>query len=111
MKYHNKQTTINGIRFASKLEAKRYNELKLMEKGGLIKDLTLQPSFVLIPTFKKNGKTFRSCKYKADFTYYDNEKKKQVVEDTKGFETKEYKIKKKLFEYNFPELQIDEIRK
>lgn len=110
-KYHNKKTIVNGITFDSKLEAKRYNELKLMERSGIIKDLQLQPSFELIPTFKKNGKTFRACSYKADFTYYDQEKQQQIVEDTKGFETKDYKIKKKLFEYKFPELSIQEIKR
>ena len=52
-KYKNKKTTINGIKFDSKLEAKRFTELKLLEKSGLIEDLKLQPSFELIPTFKK----------------------------------------------------------
>ena len=111
MKYHNKKTIIDGITFDSKLEAKRYKELKLLEKANLIEGLTLQPSFELIPTFKKNGKTFRSCKYKADFTYFDKEKKQQIVEDTKGMATRDYIIKKKLFEYTFPNLSIVEIKK
>ena len=110
-KYKNKKTTINGIKFDSKLEAKRFTELKLLEKSGLIEDLKLQPSFQLIPTFKKNGTTFRKTSYKADFQYYDKEKERTIIEDTKGFKTKEYIIKKKLFEYKYPELTIKEVKK
>ena len=110
-KYKNKKTTINGIKFDSKLEAKRYSELKLLEKGGQIEGLILQPSFELIPTFKKNGTTFRKTTYKADFQYYDKVKEKTIIEDTKGFKTKDYLIKKKLFEYKYPELTIQEITK
>lgn len=43
-KYHNVKTKVGNITFDSKLEAKRYTELKLLEKNGLIKDLVLQPS-------------------------------------------------------------------
>lgn len=111
MKYHNKKTIIDGITFDSKLEAKRYTELKLLEKAHLIENLQLQPVFELIPTFKKNGKTIRSCKYKADFSYYDIEKQQQIVEDTKGMKTKDYIIKKKMFEYKFPNLSITEIKR
>lgn len=111
MKYYNKKTIIDGIVFASKLEAKRYTELKLLEKQGLIKDLELQPSYDLIPTFKKDNKTYRKSTYKADFSYYDKELNKIVVEDTKGFKTPVYMLKKKLFEYTYPNLTITEIRR
>ena len=57
MKYKNKKTTIDGLIFASKLEAKRYTELKLLEKQGIITNLKLQPSYDIIPSFKKNNKT------------------------------------------------------
>lgn len=110
-KYHNKKTIVNGITFDSKLEAKRFCELKLLEKANKIEDLKLQPSFELQPTFKKNGKTIRAITYKADFSYYDKEKQEQVIEDTKGMQTKDYLIKKKLFEYKFPYLTIKEIKK
>jgi hypothetical protein len=46
----------------------------------------------------------RAIIYKCDFSYFDNELKKQVVEDVKGFETKEFKLKKKLFEAKYPEI-------
>lgn len=93
-KYHNKKVTIDGVKFDSKLEATRYTELKLLEHNGLIKDLVLQPSYELIPTFKKGNKTYKKASYIADFCYYDNELGKVIVEDTKGFKTDVYILKK-----------------
>lgn len=110
-KYRNKKTTINRITFDSRLEGKRYKELKLLERANLIEGLTLQPSFELQPSFKKNGKTIRAITYKADFSYIDKEKNCLIVEDTKGMKTRDYLIKKKLFEYKFPDLTIREITK
>lgn len=109
MKYHNTKTFINGIKFDSKLEARRYTELKLLEKQGLIKDLILQPAYDLIPSFKKNNKTYRKTQYIADFSYYDVDLNKTIVEETKGFKTDVYLLKKKLFEYNYPNLTIREV--
>ena len=111
MKYKNKKTIVDDIQFDSKLEANRYKELKLLQKSGKIKELQLQPSFELIPSFKKNGKTFRKSTYKADFSYIDTATGETVIEDTKGFITELYKLKKKLFEYKFPNLSIKEIKK
>lgn len=101
-KYRSKKTEIDGITFDSRKEAARYAELKILEKGGVIKDLALQVPFVLIPAQyekalpgKKRGKLIeRACIYKADFVYqYDGE---TIVEDVKGLRTKEYIIKRKL---------------
>ena len=94
-KYKNKKTTIDNITFDSKNESNRYLELKILLKSGLIKDLVLQPAFELQPKFKYQGKTERSITYKADFQY--TEDGKTVVEDVKGFETKDFIIKRKLF--------------
>lgn len=109
MKYHNVRVMVNGIKFDSKKEARRYKELMLLKRAKVIDNLELQKPFILQESFKKNGKTYRSITYKADFYYYDNEKKKWIVEDTKGMRTEVYKIKKKLFEYKYPELEILEI--
>lgn len=108
-KYRNKKIVIDGIEFDSKKEMNRYRELKLLEKAGLIRELELQPAFLLIPTFKKNGKTYRKTTYIADFKYFDVELGKYIVEDTKGFRTDLYKLKKKLFEYQYKELEIKEL--
>lgn len=108
-KYHNKKMVVDGIKFDSKLEAKRYTELKMMERTGLIKDLILQPVYELQPSFKKNGKTYRKITYRADFSYYRVNDDKRIVEDVKGFRNEIYKLKLKLFEYEYPNLTIKEI--
>jgi hypothetical protein len=97
MKYNNKKTTVEGIIFDSKKEANRYLELKLLEKAGQIKDLELQPKFELLPTVRRNGKTYRKCTYIADFKYFDIKESKYIVEDVKGFKTKEFRLKEKMF--------------
>ena len=110
-KYHNKKIKIDGIEFDSRLEAKEYQELKLLERAGLIKDLRMQIKFELQPKYKKNNKTIRAINYVADFVYFDVEKGKTIVIDTKGFRTDVFKLKKKIFEYVYPDLEIKEIRK
>lgn len=95
--------------FDSKKEAQRYGELKMLQRLGAIKDLRLQPTFLLQESFKKNGKTYRKIEYKADFEYFDIQQGKIIVEDVKGFKTTVYEIKKKLFEYKYPDLTISEV--
>lgn len=110
-KYHATKTEVDGITFDSRLEATRYCELKLLFKAGEISQLRLQPEFELIPAFRKNGKSFRKTTYKADFMYLDNRSGKYIVEDTKGFKTEIYKLKRKLFEHQYPDLTITEVTK
>ena len=105
-KYGSKKVEVNGIVFDSKKEAKRYSELLLLEKAGAIRNLQRQVKFVLIPAQReqdiigkrggrKPGKLIeKECAYIADFVY--QEAGKTVVEDTKGFRTKDYIIKRKL---------------
>lgn len=109
MKYKNIKVTVDNHKFDSKKESRRYIELKLMERCGLIKNLELQKSFELQPKFKKNNKTYRAINYIADFVYYDIEKEQIVIEDVKGFRTDVYKIKKKLFEYKYPDYELREL--
>lgn len=111
-KYKNKKIIYDGITFDSIKEKNRYIELKILEKSGLIKDLELQKVFELQPSFKKNDKTYRKIIYKSDFYYFDNEKGKYIVEDVKAsekFKTEVYKLKKKMFEYKYNDLEIREI--
>lgn len=108
-KYGNTHVTIDGITFDSALEAQRYCELLLLQKGRRISNLRRQVPFVLIPAFVKRGKKYRAINYVADFVYFDNDKKITVVEDAKGFRTPEYKLKQKLFEYVYPDLELKEI--
>lgn len=108
-KYGNKKVTRNGITYDSIKEANRYGVLKLLERSGKISDLQRQVKFVLIPAQYepdtigvrggvKRGKLLeREVSYVADFVY--TEYGKQVVEDSKGFRTADYKIKRKLMLY------------
>lgn len=110
-KYHNKKVvTTDGLIFQSRKEYKRWCELKVMEASGIITDLQRQVKFVLIPAQRepdtigkrggiKKGKLLeRECAYYADFTY-NLSTGEQIVEDTKGMKTPEYKIKRKLMLY------------
>lgn len=107
-KYNNKKTQVDMYVFDSAKEAKRYRELVLLERAGEIQNLELQPRFLLQEGFKKNNKAWRKLEYVADFKYIENGK--TVVEDVKGFETKEFKIKRKLFEYKYPDLELKIIK-
>ena len=107
-KYHNKKVIVNGHKFDSIKEANYYNQLRLLQRAGLIRDLELQKTFILQPSFKLNNKTRRQITYKADFTYFSNEDNKIHVIDVKGFKTDVYNIKKKMFEYKY-EIEIEEL--
>lgn len=94
-KYHSKKVVVDGISFDSRKEANRYRELKLLERAGKITELKRQIKYILIPSQRIDGKVVeRPCAYVADFVYRQNGE--VIVEDTKGFKTKEYVIKRKL---------------
>lgn len=94
-KYYSRKVTIGGIAFDSQREAYRWRELALPFGAGQITDLQRQVKYELIPAQKINGKVVeRACTYIADFVYKENGN--TVVEDTKGFKTKDYIIKRKL---------------
>lgn len=102
-KYRNKKTNVNGITFDSRREAKRYQELCLLVRAGEIANLKLQPSwrfFVDGSEVKIRSEGYpngRALTYRADFSYTD---KNGVFhcEDSKGYATDAYKIKKALME-------------
>ena len=97
MKYRNKKVRIGDLAFDSKKECSRYLELSTLQKAGKIKDLKLQVPFELIPAQRdpETKKVIeRACAYVADFVYWQDGK--MVVEDTKGFRTPDYIIKRKL---------------
>jgi hypothetical protein len=97
-KYRSRKITRDGMTFDSVKEYKRFCELSLLLKAGAITDLERQVKFVLIPSQRIDGKVVeRPCTYIADFSYRENGK--LVIEDTKGFKTKDYIIKRKLMLY------------
>lgn len=89
-KYNAIAVRIDGYRFASTKESKRYKELKVLLNAKEIKDLELQPNYPIVI----NG--FKICTYRADFRYVDVKTGETVVEDVKGFKTAIYKLKKKM---------------
>lgn len=109
-KYRNRKITMDGISFDSVQEYNRWCELQLFERAGKIQKLQRQIKYILIPTQygferdKKTGRKKRVCwerktEYVADFVYLENDK--LIVEDCKGFRTKEYIIKRKLMLQNY----------
>ncbi len=108
-KYNNQKTMVDGIEFDSKKEADYYIHLKLLKKAGEIKDIGLQQRFVLQPGFEKNGVKYQPITYIADFVITNNDGTTEVV-DIKGVETQVFKIKKKLFEYMYPDLNLKVVK-
>ena len=108
-KYSNKKVIVDGHTFDSMKEARRYGELKLMVRAGVIKDLELQPAFELIPTIRTETETLRKTVYKADFRYTDIKTGGVVVEDVKGYKTDVYKLKKKMLLHKYPNINFREV--
>lgn len=114
-KYHSEMVEVDGIRFDSRKEARRFLELREMEKRGEISDLRLQVNFTLIEGHTKpNGERVRPEIYRADFTYRKQDGAGNytiyIVEDVKsaGTRTEKYKIKKKQMWEKF-HLEITEV--
>jgi hypothetical protein len=121
-KYQAKKTYANGMVFDSIKEADRYFSLYVLQRAGKIKNLRRQVKFEHLPTqyetfprySDKTGKRLtdgkraieKGCTYIADFVYEENGK--TIVEDTKGFKTEAYKIKKKMMLY-FHGIKIREV--
>ena len=111
-KYKNKKVILDNIKFDSIKEGNRYEELKILEKAGLIKELELQPKFLLIDTIRYKGKTYPKTYYKADFRYFDNHLNKYIVEDVKSKITakdKTYRLKIKMLLDKYPDINFEEI--
>jgi hypothetical protein len=95
-KYRNVPTEVDGIRFASKAEARRYSELKLLMRSGEISGLELQKRYRLDAT---DGTKLAT--YVADFDYFDAKSAAPVTEDVKGVLTPAFKLKSKLFKAQY----------
>ena len=109
-KYGAKKIEIDGHVFPSKRDAEYYLTYKDMLKNGEILGLELQPCFTLIPPFTNwEGKKIRPCHYPADFklTYPDG---RQKIVEVKGFRTRDYVLRRKIFEYKYPQYEFEEVR-
>ena len=110
-KYRNKKVILDGFKFDSKKEAKRYRELVLLQKANIISDLTLQPKFELQKKFTSNqGINYRSINYIADFSYIENGDK--IVEDVKSpitAKNPDYRMKIKWLQFKYRDLIFREV--
>lgn len=101
-KYGAKPTEVDGIRFASQKEARRYQELLLLQMAGEIHRVELQPRF---PLNVRNPESILPSvcigAYRGDFSYYEKATHERVIEDVKGFKTPLYKWKKKHVEAQY----------
>jgi hypothetical protein len=116
-KYHAKPTTIDGIRFDSQKEARRYQELKLLERAGEIRNLERQPEFDLNVVQRSDDYNYskKVGVWRGDFRYeerrYTAAKRERwdvIVEDVKGFKTPVYRLKKRMVEAQYG-IQIREV--
>lgn len=107
-KMRNVKTEVDGIKFDSKLEADYYCQLKILKRTGEVIDFIRQPKYLLTDTLKKNGETFRKMYYTADFLVLYADEHEEII-DCKGFRTDSYKLKRKIFENQYPHLTIKEI--
>ena len=104
------RTQVDGITFQSAREARRYEELRLLERAGEIRDLQRQVRHELAPSVLLRGARRRSpgVDYVADFTYVDMRTGRKVIEDVKGHRTEVYKLKRHLMKALLG-LDIDEV--
>ena len=108
-KYHNERAERNGVKFDSRKQARRYDELMVMLRAGIISDLRLEPQFTLQESYiTETGERIRAVRYTADFSYRFGGK--LVVEDVKSkpTRTKEYLRNKKFMRSKFG-IDIQEI--
>ena len=106
-KYRAVRTEVNGITFASKREAKRFCELKMLEKAGEVINLELQPRFDL-EVLSPIGEVVKIGRYTADFRYQHF--LREVVEDVKSpaSRTEAYMLRKRHVEAQYG-IRIQEI--
>lgn len=103
-KYGAEAQIVDGVRFASRREARRYGELKLLEKAGEIRDLELQPKFPLyVPAHHRVGVKVEVGKYTADFRYREGPNGLLKIEDVKsaGTRTTAYRLRKRMVEATY----------
>ncbi|WP_298564337.1 DUF1064 domain-containing protein [uncultured Phascolarctobacterium sp.] len=108
LKYGNRVTEVDGIRFDSEKEADYYWQLHWMMREGTVKEVELQPKFVLQPGYKREGKKIRPIIYKADFKVTEAGGHVYYV-DTKGMKTPVYLLKKKMLLYKYPDIDFREV--
>lgn len=110
-KYNAKKTIVNGITFDSRLEGERFQQLLLLEKAGEIDQLILQPEFQILRGWKhpETGEKIKSRFYIGDFQYVDTATGKIIVEDTKGMETADFRLKWSYVKTQYPHIEFRKV--
>ena len=109
-KYHSVKAVADGRVFDSKAERDYYLLVLLpLLQSGEITAIKFQPKYELQPAFTKNGKHYRAITYVADFEVLYKDGHKEII-DVKGVETKVFRIKKKLFEYKYKNLNLKVVK-
>lgn len=105
-KFGSLKITVNGIQFDSIMESRYYIHLLMLLEDKKIKSFERQVTIELQPKFKDfSGKTILPIRYIADFIITHNDGSKTVI-DVKGVETPEFKLKKKMFMFKYPDVQF-----
>lgn len=104
-KYNSKKVIVDGINFDSTQESSYYLLLKDKLANKEIKSFELQPSYELTPKFIKNGKLIRAMSYAPDFLIVHLDDSIECI-DVKGFSTQASEMRKKLFDYRYPDIKL-----
>lgn len=100
-KYNNKKVEHDGVKFDSKMERDYYDHLIDLQNKGVISEFIMQKNYTIFDGYTKNGVKVRPIIYRADFEVHYPDGRIEVI-DIKGQPTKDFNIKKKLFEYRYP---------
>lgn len=103
-KYNAVRVEKDGHRFDSKMEAARYDELKILEQAKQIGGLYVHPQFLLQHAIQVGLKVVPAIAWNADFAYWEDGR--LIVEDVKGRDTREASLKHKLFKEKFPNYEL-----
>lgn len=107
-KYYAKKVEKYGRLWDSKKELREYEKLLDLKEAGEIKAIELQPKFELQPAFRYQGKAQRAITYKADFKVTYSDGRIEIIE-VKGFKTRDYAMRKKIFLFLHPDVDFKEI--
>ena len=107
-KYHNRPLRVDGLRFDSRAEARRYQLLRLLERAGAISDLRVHPRYTLLGPSDVDWWQGPPWCYVGDFAYV--EAGRHVVEDVKGAETAMFRLKARVFRARYHQVELRIVR-
>lgn len=104
-----KKTVLDGITFASQMEADYYLYLQEEVKEGRVLEFKLQPEFILLDGYTKYGRKIRPITYIGDYYVWYEDGTEKVI-DVKGKETADFKLKRKMFDSVYPDLTLQLVK-